>query len=203
LSWNGSGVYSLPALYFPEAPGNLVDSTRYNGTLNDISTGLNNALAKDGQNSATANLPMGGFKHTGAVAASTSGEYVLFGQTLPNLTLTGELSAGNNRIWNAVQLIGVGNINLPVKTSVGFGGGIVLASGSDTGGVAWARLYLLAVRQFGGSGALVTSVLVSTSGPGTPPTIVFADVAGTINAAVSGASANQTIFFPIGGFAAV
>lgn len=88
MGWNGSGVYSLPALYFPEAPGNLVDSTRYNGTLNDISTGLNNALAKDGQNSATANLPMGGFKHTGASNASTTGEYVVYGQSLPSLAVT-------------------------------------------------------------------------------------------------------------------
>lgn len=82
MSWNGSGVYSLPALYFPEAPGNLVDSTRYNGTLNDISTGLNNALAKDGQNSATANLPMAGFKHTGAAGGTATGEYLTYGQRL-------------------------------------------------------------------------------------------------------------------------
>jgi len=106
MSWNGSGVYSLPALYFPEAPGNLVDSVRYNGTLNDISTGLNVALTKNGQNAATANLPMGGFKHTGAVAASTSGEYLLFGQSsaslglalgtsaAPSLFITGDTNTG-------------------------------------------------------------------------------------------------------------
>jgi hypothetical protein len=91
MSWNGSGVYSLPALYFPEAPGNLVDSTRYNGTLNDISTGLNNALAKDGQNSATGNLPMSGFKHTGASNATVTGEYLVYGQTL--LAASGTLAA--------------------------------------------------------------------------------------------------------------
>jgi len=106
MSWNGSGVYSLPALYFPEAPGNLVDSVRYNGTLNDLSTGLNVALTKNGQNAATANLPMGGFKHTGAVAASTSGEYLLFGQSnaslglalgssaAPSLFITGDTNTG-------------------------------------------------------------------------------------------------------------
>lgn len=124
MSWNGAGTYSLPAAYFPEADGNLVDAARYNGTLNDIAAGLNVALAKNGQNAATANLPMGGFKHTGAGAGSTSGEYVVYGQT--GVTLTGTTTLGD--------LATTGNTTLGNATSdtldVGNGGIIKDASGN-------------------------------------------------------------------------
>lgn len=42
---------------------------------NDLAGGINNCLTKDGQNAATANLPMGGFKHTNVAVASARTEY--------------------------------------------------------------------------------------------------------------------------------
>lgn len=107
MTWNGAGVYSLPALYFPEAPGNLVDSNRYNGVLNDVATGLNLSLTKDGQNVPTANLSMGGFKHTSVAAATAGGQYLVYGQSnalLVSLTVSGTLtfgSLGNFTVTNA------------------------------------------------------------------------------------------------------
>jgi len=139
MSWNGSGTYSLPALYFPEAPGNLVDSARYNGTLNDIATGLNVALARDGQNAATANLPMGGFKHTGAVAAAGTGEYLLYGQTGASLAapaFTGVMTAeditttGSTTLGNATSdTLNVGNGGIIKDASNNVGFGITTAAG--------------------------------------------------------------------------
>lgn len=38
--------------------------------LEDMATGMELAVLRDGQNAASANLPMGGFKHTGVTAAS-------------------------------------------------------------------------------------------------------------------------------------
>jgi len=80
MAWNGSGSYVLPAAYTPEVAGNLVDSARYNGALSDIAAGITAALAKNGENAATANLPMGGFKHTGAANAAAPGQYLVYGQ---------------------------------------------------------------------------------------------------------------------------
>jgi len=47
---------------------------------NDLATGINTCLTKDGQNTPTANLPMGGFKHTGAAAATANGQYITYDQ---------------------------------------------------------------------------------------------------------------------------
>lgn len=69
---NGSGTYTLPAGN-PVVTGTTISSTVQNNTTSDIATALTNSIAKDGQTTPTANLPMGGFKHTGtAVAASTT-----------------------------------------------------------------------------------------------------------------------------------
>lgn len=108
MPWNGSGTYSLPAAYSPEVNGTIIDAVRYNGLTSDVASGITNALAKDGQNAPTANLPMGGFKHTGAAAANASGQYLIYGQSatmgtltldsgtaaLPSLTFTGDTNTG-------------------------------------------------------------------------------------------------------------
>lgn len=72
MSRNGSGTYSLPAGN-PVVTGTTISSTWANNTLSDIASALTASIAKDGQTVATANLPMGGYKHTNvAVAASTT-----------------------------------------------------------------------------------------------------------------------------------
>jgi hypothetical protein len=48
----------------------------------DMATALNNRIFADGTNTPTANLPMGGKKHTGAGSATGSGQYVEYAQWL-------------------------------------------------------------------------------------------------------------------------
>lgn len=81
MPWNGSGTYAPPAASFPEVPGTTIDAARFNATVNDLASGITAALAKNGENAATANLPMGGFKHTGAAVAANANEYVTWNQT--------------------------------------------------------------------------------------------------------------------------
>ncbi len=80
MPWNGSGTYSPPAASFPEVNGTVIDAGRYNPTVNDLAAGITNCLAKDGQNSPSANIPMGGYKFTGAAAAATTGDFVTYDQ---------------------------------------------------------------------------------------------------------------------------
>jgi hypothetical protein len=80
MAWTGTGQYVLNPLFTPEVNGNIVDAVRYNGALTDIAGGISFCLAKNGENVPTANLPMGGYKHTGADAAENPGEYVTFEQ---------------------------------------------------------------------------------------------------------------------------
>lgn len=104
MPWNGLGTYNLPPAYSPEVNGTVIDAVRYNGLTTDVASGLTNALTKDGQNVPTGNLPMGGFKHTGAAAGASVGEYLTVGQAAapfalgalatPSITFIGDLNTG-------------------------------------------------------------------------------------------------------------
>jgi hypothetical protein len=65
LSSNSSGVYSLPAVYVATT-GDLITAAQHNTPLEDIAQGLTDRLMRDGRAPMTGNLPMGGFKVTGA-----------------------------------------------------------------------------------------------------------------------------------------
>lgn len=74
MSRNGSGTYSLPAGN-PVVTGTTISSSWANNTLSDIASALTASIAKDGQTVPTANLPMGGYKHTGVAGASATTDY--------------------------------------------------------------------------------------------------------------------------------
>jgi hypothetical protein len=69
------GNYNLPAGN-PVVVGTVIDPTWANTTLADIGGELTNSVPRDGQAPPTANLPMGGFKHTGVAAAAAATEYL-------------------------------------------------------------------------------------------------------------------------------
>jgi len=79
---NGSGVQSSPGSSFPAVANTLIESTKFNNIITDINNGITQSISNDGQTPILANLPMGGFKHTGAAAAITSGEYAEYAQML-------------------------------------------------------------------------------------------------------------------------
>lgn len=76
MPWDGVGNFDPPAASFPEVNGTVIDANRYNPTILDLATGIETALTKNGQNAATANLPMGGFKLTGLGAGTGAAESV-------------------------------------------------------------------------------------------------------------------------------
>lgn len=77
---NGSGQYTLPAGN-PVVTNTIISSSGWaNPTLSDIAAALTASIAKDGQTVPTANLPMGGFRHTGASPGVANGDYVTMGQ---------------------------------------------------------------------------------------------------------------------------
>jgi len=84
MSRNGSGAYSLPSGN-PVVTGTTISSTVHNATLADIATEMTNSLAKDGQTTPTANLPMGNYKHTGVANATVRTDYCSAGQSQDNI----------------------------------------------------------------------------------------------------------------------
>lgn len=76
---NGSGTYTLPAGN-PVVTGTTISSTVQNNTTSDIATALTNSIAKDGQTTPTANLPMGTYRHTGVGNGVAATDYAALGQ---------------------------------------------------------------------------------------------------------------------------
>lgn len=96
MPYNGSGTFTLPAGN-PVVTGTTISSTTTNATNTDIANGLSNAVTRNGQSPATANLPMGGFKLTGLGAGTTAGESVAYGGSpaFAKVTLTAANSTAN------------------------------------------------------------------------------------------------------------
>lgn len=74
MSRDGSGNYTrVPGSAYTN--GTTADGSEIDAEINDIATALTQSIAKDGQTVPTANLPMGGYKHTNVNTASARTEY--------------------------------------------------------------------------------------------------------------------------------
>ena len=77
MAFNGSGTYILPdtSLSPTASAGTTIVSADFNTLTNDLATALTKCIAKDGQSTPTADLPMGGNKHTGVDDATALTHY--------------------------------------------------------------------------------------------------------------------------------
>lgn len=93
MSYNGAGTFVINSTGQPVAAGTAITATAFNALTADLATGLSTAMCKDGQSTATANLPMGGFKLTGLGNGSAATDSVALGQlqglTASYLTVSG------------------------------------------------------------------------------------------------------------------
>lgn len=85
-----SGTFSLYTPGNPTITGTTIATSWANNTLNDIATGLSTCVLKDGSQTITANIPMGGFKFTGLAAGSASGNSLRYEQVNGILTTAGD-----------------------------------------------------------------------------------------------------------------
>lgn len=182
MPWNGTGTYALPPAYSPEVNGTVIDAVRYNGLTSDVATGISIALAKDGQNIPTANLPMGGFKHTGAspAGAAAVGEYLVYGQTLgvglvnfslgavntPSITFVGDLNTG---MWSpgadtiAWSTLGVEGFRLLSTGGLIMGGTVPGSVSSATTKIFTVNASAVPVVEWTVAGVTAGSILATTS----------------------------------------
>lgn len=78
--WNASNV---PPNWVGDASvGINIEASRHDTQDDDFAAGINACLNKAGQNAPTANLPMGGFKHTNVADATANNQYASYGQLL-------------------------------------------------------------------------------------------------------------------------
>lgn len=92
MALSGAGVYAAPASSWNPAVDNTdINATDWAALLADITTVLSTAVYKDGQQTITANIPMGSFKLTGLAAGSAAGNSLRYEQGVQSiLTTTGD-----------------------------------------------------------------------------------------------------------------
>ena len=112
MARDGTGLYSLPAGY-PFVYGTLIDQATVNSILADVGNELTNSLDKGGRTTPTANLPMGGFKHTGLAAGAAAGDSIRYEQAL-NTDTTTLASAATTNIAGQLQ----SNITITGSTTI-------------------------------------------------------------------------------------
>jgi hypothetical protein len=93
MARNGSGNYSREVADF--TPNATILSADVNQELDAIATALTDSIARDGQTTPSANLPMGTYRHTGVGNASARTHYAAAGQAQDSAFLWGGTAAGS------------------------------------------------------------------------------------------------------------
>lgn len=186
MPYNGSGTFTLPAGN-PVVTGTTISSTTTNATNTDIANGLSNAVTRNGQSPATANLPMGGFKLTGLGEGTTAGESVAYGGSpaFANVTLTAANSTANGggqlylngATGNRIDFATTG-VAAPAFTTRSLGTKIVLYPGITAAAVdfamgienstLWTSVPTSATYQFKWYGGTTVAATLSGAGEFTP-----------------------------------
>src|SRR5258708_4898651 len=98
MPFNGSGTYTFPAGSFnPATNGAHATAADWNALIADLATAVSKMMARDGQSTVTANIPMSTFRITGmgdpvAAQDAATKNYVLAAQrgVLSGLTLSND-----------------------------------------------------------------------------------------------------------------
>lgn len=158
-----SGTFSLYTPGNPVVTGTTIASTWANNTLSDIATGLTTCVLKDGTQTMTANLPMGGFKLTGLGAGTAAGNSVRYEQVYTATALTDQATI----TWDA-SLAPVATVTLTASrtmaapTNLKTGGTYTLiVTQNATGG--WTLTWNAVFKAFGGNTMPQPETTLSTS----------------------------------------
>jgi len=99
MGWSGGtyrkGNYASNGWTGDASLGIGIEASRHDDQDDDFETGINSCLTKDGQNTATANLPMGGFKHLNIANATARNHYAAAGQVQDSAFIWCGTSAGS------------------------------------------------------------------------------------------------------------
>lgn len=170
MPYNGSGTFSVYTPGTPYVTGTVISSTVANNVNSDFATGLSTAIAKDGQTTITANIPMSNFKLTGLPVGSATGDSISWTNFTTLSTYTPTMNTNLTILAaNAVQTyLKVGKLVTLWVTLV-----VDVVSGSDT--VTMTLPVAAAAAQTNSLGA--SYALCSTSGVDTGDTGLVASIA--------------------------
>jgi hypothetical protein len=116
VSFNGSGAFVINSTGQPVSANTLIEAAVFNAFTADIATGLSTVIAKDGQTTITANLPMSGYKFTGLGAGSAAGNSLRYEQ----LFTTGAVQMLGAMDWvKGADIASATTLNLTTATGNG------------------------------------------------------------------------------------
>jgi len=103
MAWSG-GTYTkwnAPTGWAGDAASGIgIEAGRHDTQDDDFANGINSCLNKAGQNTPTANLPMGGFKHTNCAAAVSSTDYTTLGDVQAGISTQSTALTINNTAFS-------------------------------------------------------------------------------------------------------
>jgi len=95
--WDGSGNFTRNYDWTDERDaGNNIDSTKFDEENETFRLGIESCIAKSGENAATADLQMGGFKHVGVADGTALTNYASVKQVQAGTLLYGGISGGSD-----------------------------------------------------------------------------------------------------------
>jgi hypothetical protein len=104
MSWSGGtyrkGNYATNGWTGDASLGIGIEAGRHDTQDDDFASGINNCLTKDGTNTPTTNLPMGGFKHTNCGAASADTDYTTLGDVKAGISTQSTALTINNTAFS-------------------------------------------------------------------------------------------------------
>ncbi len=188
--WNsGTGGWAGDA-----GSGVGIEAGRHDTQDNDFQNGINNCIAKDGQNTPTANLSMGGYKHTNVANGSARNDYASLGQVQDGAVIWCGTSGGSA---NAQTLTPTPAITAYVAGQVfrfvaGFTSTSTLTL--QVSGIAGPKTCLLksSLSQFSNANYLVTGIVYEALYDGT--NFLISDLLELGNFTNDGASARLKLF---------
>ncbi len=76
MAWNGSGIFQRLYNWVTDRDASIpITASRMDAEMDGVATGITACLAKNGENSPTADLPMGGYKHSNVGLANARTMY--------------------------------------------------------------------------------------------------------------------------------
>lgn len=97
MSYDGAGNYTRTHNFSADASANIkILAARVDAEFDDFASAMGLPLLRDGRNAATANIPMGGFRHTNVGAPSSATNYIRakdFIENVPIYMVDAETSA--------------------------------------------------------------------------------------------------------------
>lgn len=94
MAWNGTGTFVRIYNWVDDKNANIpITASRTDAEDDGFAAGITNCIAKDGQNAPTANLPMGGYRHTNVSAGAATNQYATVGQ-VQNMSISYTSASG-------------------------------------------------------------------------------------------------------------